>query len=136
MPVRLAPTGGGVTGGVDTVIAGRDIVVEPGPVEPTGVVALAGIETAGRDIVDDAEGAEGAAGMAGRVPVVDAGEGAAPAAARMPVEESDPVADFDGAAAGAVGGVAGEAAGAVAGPPADTNVVPHCTQNFAPVWVS
>jgi hypothetical protein len=134
MPVRLAPTGGDVTGGVDTVIAGRDIVVEPGPVEPTGVVALAGIETAGRDIVDDAEGAEGAAGMAGRVPVVDAGEGAAPAAARMPVEESDPVADFG--TAGAVGGVAEEAAGAVVGPPADTNVVPHCTQNFAPVWVS
>ena len=113
IPVRLAPAGAGVTGG-DTVIAGRDIVVDPGPVEPIGLVELGGIETAGRDIVEDAEGADGAAAAAARIPVADAG--AAPAAARMPVEESDPVAAcFGEAAPGTLGGDAGGAAGAVAG---------------------
>jgi hypothetical protein len=126
MPVRLAPVwGGGVTGGADTVIAGRDIVVDPGPVEPTGVVELGGIGAAGRDMVDDADGA---AWVAARIPVVDAGEGAV--AERMPVDESEPVAGLGGTAA--VDGATG-APGAAAAPEGDTKVVPHCTQNFAPV---
>lgn len=136
IPVRLAPAGAGVAGGGDTVIAGRDIVVDPGAVEPVGLVEFGGIETAGRDIVDDAEDADAAAGAAARIPVADAGDGAAAAAARMPVEESDPVAAcFGEPAPGTLGGAEG-AAGAIAGPAADANVVPHCTQNFAPVWVS
>jgi hypothetical protein len=113
-------------------MAGRDIVVDPGPLEPTEVVELAGIGAAGRDIVDDADWA---AGAPARIPVVDPDGGAAPAAERIPVDESDPV-DFEGTAAGAPCGVAAGGAGAVAGAAADTNVVPHCTQNFAPVWVS
>jgi hypothetical protein len=132
MPVRFTPVcGGGVTGG-DTVIAGRDIVVDPGPVEPTGAVELGGIGVAGRDIVDDGDAA---AGVAARIPVDDADEDGAAAAERIPVDESEPPAGLGGGVAGLAGGAA-EAPGAGAALVADTSVVPHCTQNFALVWVS
>ena len=130
------------------VIAGRDIVA---PADAGLVETLA----AGRDMVDEADGEMGAAApTAGRDPVAeaDAGVVAAPTAGRDPVAEAeagaagrDPVAEADAGDIGfgaalpaALAGVTalGAAEGAVLAPAAGISVVPHCTQNFAPGWVS
>ena len=124
------------------VIAGRDIVV---PAD----AGLGETPAAGRDIVDEADGAAGA--TAGRDPVAEA-DAAAPTAGRGPVAEADaaaptagrdPVAEADSGEAGfgaampvALAGGTGAAEGAVPAPAGATSVVPHCTQNFAPGWVS
>jgi hypothetical protein len=128
-------------GGVAVVIAGRDIVV-------AADAGLGETPAAGRDMVDEAEGAAGA--TAGRDPVAEA-DAAAPTAGRDPVAEADaaptagrdPVAEADAGEAGfgavmpvALAGGTGAAEGAAPAPPVATSVVPHCTQNFAPGWVS
>ena len=142
-------------GGVAVVIAGRDIVV---PVD----AGLGETPAAGRDMVDEAEGtagatagrdpvaeADAAAPKAGRDPVAEAD--AAPTAGRDPVAEADaaptagrdPVAEADAGEAGfgavipvALPGGTGAAEGEAPAPAVATSVVPHCTQNFAPGWVS
>jgi len=128
-------------GGVAVVIAGRDIVV---PVD----AGLGETPAAGRDMVDEAEGTAGA--TAGRDPVAEA-DAAAPKAGRDPVAEADaaptagrdPVAEADAGEAGfgavipvALPGGTGAAEGEAPAPAVATSVVPHCTQNFAPGWVS
>lgn len=134
MPMVLpdGETGGMAPGaGAPAVVsAGWDIVV---PAD----AGLGETPAAGRDIVDEADGAAGAAGATapttGRGPVAEAD--AAPTAGRDPVAEADageagfgaviPVALAGGTAPGA-------AEGAVPAPAVATSVVPHCTQNFAP----
>jgi hypothetical protein len=156
MPMVLpdGETGGMAPGaGAPAVVsAGRDIVAP----------ADAGVgETpaAGRDMVDEADGAAGAtagrdpvaeadaaAPTAGRDPVAEA-DAAAPTAGRDPVAEADaaptagrdPVAEADAGEAGFGAVIPVALAGGTGGVPAPagaTSVVPHCTQNFAPGWVS
>jgi len=118
MPMVLpdGPAGGGraAAAGAEAVNAGRDIVV---PAD----AGLGDTLTAGRDMVDEADGAEGAAAapMAGRDPVAEAEAGDVGFGAVLPA---------------APAGVAapGAAEGAAPAPVVGTNVVPHCTQNFAP----
>jgi hypothetical protein len=108
------------------VIAGREIVAPANG-------GLGETLAAGRDAVDEAADEESAAApTAGRDPVAEADAGAlAPALGRTPVAEAD---------GGEIGfGAAPLAAVAAPGAPAAAagiRVVPHCTQNFAPGWVS
>ena len=128
-------------GGAAVVIAGRDIVV---PAD----AGLGETPATGRDMVEEADGAAGA--TAGRDPVA-AADAAAPTVGRDPVAEADaaptagrdPVAEADAGEAGfgavipvALAGGAGAPEGAAPAPAAAISVVPHCTQNFAPGWVS
>jgi hypothetical protein len=120
-------------GAAAVVIAGRDIVV---PAD----AGLGETLAAGRDMVDEADGEGGAAApIAGRDPVAEADAGvAAPTAGRDPVAEAD-AGDiaFGAALPAALAGVAAPGAEGVApAPAAGISVVPHCTQNFAPGWVS
>jgi hypothetical protein len=120
-------------GAATVVIAGRDIVV---PAE----AGLAETVAAGRDMVDEADGERGAAAPAAeRDPVAEADAGvAAPTAGRDPVAEADAGDIGFGAALPATLAEAAAPGAEVAAPApaAGISVVPHCTQNFAPGWVS
>ena len=115
-------------GAAAAVIAGRDIVA---PAD----AGLGETLAAGRDMVDEADGGGGAAApTAGRDPVAEAEAGAA---GRDPVAEADAgEAGFGAVIPVALAGGTGAAEGAVPAPAGATSVVPHCTQNFAPGWVS